>query len=252
MVDDFDLTQVLDPVGAEVAWHHQTNRVSVEKWQVGAIHRPRDHGLAVHGMADVQRLDELRRARQHRLVQPTEGHLRGAGLHPRLFQYRLERYPYPARIAHGAIAQLRAEHSRHREATAVTRTLIDGHHFYRCGKGLELGKGKRQRRVDRALDRQAVAVRIDAGREIGQVVTHEKGVIGRDRPFVEDRERRLQMRRPSGHQGQRAFLRVLHQRSWACGKGHVFDGFAGRCGFVGCPGQACQRRGRQSQSESIA
>ncbi|MNF83623.1 hypothetical protein D3C84_659480 [compost metagenome] len=246
MVDDFDLTQVLDPVRAEIAWHHQANRVTVEKWQVGAIHRPGDHRLAVHGMADVQRLDELRRARQHRLIDSTEGHLHGAGLHPRLFQYRLERHPQPPRITHRAIAQLSAEHPRHREATAVARTLIDGHHLHRLGKRLEFGKGKRQRRVDQALDRQAVAVRIDAGRKIGQVVTHEKRVIGRDGPFIEDRERRLQVRRARGHQGQRAFLRVLHQWSRARGKGHFFSV------FLGGPGETCQRRSRQRQRQRIA
>ncbi|MNF84128.1 hypothetical protein D3C84_664750 [compost metagenome] len=197
-------------------------------------------------MADVQRLDVLRRARQHGFIQPTEGHLPGLGFHTGLLQYRFEGHPHPPRIAHGTIAQLSAEHPRHREATAITRTLIDGHHFHRFGEGLELGKGKRQWRVDRALDHQAVAVGIDAGRKIGQVVTHEKGVIGRNRPFVEDGEWRFQMRRTRGHQGQRTFLRVLHERSWAGGKGHFFDV------FLGSPGEICQRRGRQSQSESIA
>ena len=50
---------MLDPVGAVVPGHHQAHRKAVQIGQLGAVHPVGQHHLAVHRVADVDRLQEV-------------------------------------------------------------------------------------------------------------------------------------------------------------------------------------------------
>ncbi len=61
VVDHGDLVEVLDPIGAVIAGHDEAQREAVEKRQVLAVHAVGQHHLAVAGVVDVERLDEIGR-----------------------------------------------------------------------------------------------------------------------------------------------------------------------------------------------
>jgi len=72
-----------------------------------------------------------------------------------------------------------------------------------------------QRAIDLALDLEGELVWIDVERDAGEVIAHEERVVRRDRPVVENAERRLDLRRPAGQADHRTLLRVFHQRPFA-------------------------------------
>ncbi|MCY1298837.1 hypothetical protein D9M70_483410 [compost metagenome] len=69
-----------------------------------------------------------------------------------------------------------------------------------------------------AAHAQPVRVQVHRQRDIGQVVAHEEGVVGRDRSFVERGEGRFQVRRAGADAHQRALARIAHQRARAVGE----------------------------------
>lgn len=93
LVQHGDVGQVLDPVGAVVARHHQAHGIAVEQGQVGAVHGVGQHDLAVHRVGRIQRLDELGRARQHRPVHAFEADLARALADAGLLQHARQGMP---------------------------------------------------------------------------------------------------------------------------------------------------------------
>ena len=126
MVEDRDLVEVLDPVGAVIAGHHEAERKTVENRQVVAVHAIGQHHLAIAGMVDVEGLGEVRRLVHHRPVEAAKADLLGACLHAGHVEHGLQRHAMPARVAHGAVAELAAGDARLEEAAAVAGALIDG------------------------------------------------------------------------------------------------------------------------------
>ena len=61
-------------------------------------------------------------------------------------------------------------------------------------------------------------VGIDGSREAGVVVAHEERVVGRDDAVVEDRERRLELRRTGRQDDQRTLLGEGDELAAAVGK----------------------------------
>ena len=140
VVDDRDLVEVLDPIGAVIARHDEAQRKAVEERQILAVHGIGQHHLAVARVVDVERLDEIRSLVGHGPVHAVEGDLLGAGLHAGLVEHGLERHALPARIAHGAVAELAAGDARLEEAAAVARALVDRHDFDRPKRVLSSAK----------------------------------------------------------------------------------------------------------------
>ena len=118
-VEHLDLGHVLDPVGPEIAGHHQPQRIAVEERQLRAVHLPRQHDLAVAGVIDVQRLDEVGAIAEWRLIEAVERHLHGAALHAGLVEDGFERHAGPARVAHRAVRELPAVDTWREVAAAV-------------------------------------------------------------------------------------------------------------------------------------
>ena len=71
-VEHLDVGDVLDPVGAEVTGHDQSQWIAVQERQLRAVHLPGQHDLAVAGMVDVERLDEVRPVAERRLIETVE------------------------------------------------------------------------------------------------------------------------------------------------------------------------------------
>jgi hypothetical protein len=205
---------VLHPVRAVVARHDHAQGIAVEPRQVGAVHRPRQQDLAVARVVDVERLDEVGRRSDHRLVEAVEHDLARPGLDAGLVEHGLERHALPARVAHRAVAELAARDARLEEPAAVARALVDRDDLGRRHRP-ELGERQRQRLCDLAADLEPEAVRIDLLRDAGEVVADEERVAGRDRSLVEHAERRLELRRALGEPDHRPLLRVLDQRPLA-------------------------------------
>ncbi len=215
MIQHFDFIQVLDPICAEIPGYDQFNRITVQERNIGAVHGPGDDRLAAEGVIDIERLDEIRRGRQHWLIEAVETHLFGVGQHTGMFQHGLQRHTDPASIPHGAVAKLGAEHTRRRKGAAVAGALVDRHHFdCRCNR-LQFGQRQRQFARDAAADLQTIGACINRGGDIGQVVAHEKCIVRSKRPFVEYTERRFKMRRTRRDPHQWAFLRIGDQVSLA-------------------------------------
>jgi len=163
-------------------------------------------------------------AGQHRRVEAIERHLLGAGADAGFLEHRLQRNADPAGIAHRTVGELRAEHAWRRKSATVTRALIHRHHFDGLRERLQLIERQAERTLDQTLHREAVRVRVDDRREVGQVIAHEECIVRSDRTLVEHRERRFQMRRTRVHADQRALARVTHQRARAVGKRDPFAG----------------------------
>ena len=205
---------MLHPIGAVIAGHYKSKRKTVQKRQVVAVHAVGQHHLAVAGMVDVERLDEIRRRVHHRPIHAVEGHLLRALLHAGHVEHGFQRHAAPARIAHRAITQLTAGDARLEKATAVSRALIDGNEFDRPELPDFLER-QFQRMADLAFDFQGELVRIDVERHPRQVIANKERIVGRDRPVVENGEGRLELRRPAGQADHRALLRISHQRPFA-------------------------------------
>jgi len=120
----------------------------------------------------------------------------------------------PARIAHRAIAELTAGHPRVEEAAAVARTLVDRDEFDRRQLP-DLPQRQLELAIDLALDCKHKLIRIEIVGNVGEVVADEKGVVRRDRAFIENRERRLKLRRAAGQADHRPLLRISHERALA-------------------------------------
>jgi hypothetical protein len=82
--------------------------------------------LAVAGVVDVERLDEIGCRLHHRAVHAVEGDLPGASLHAGHVEHGLQRHAVPACATHRAIAKLAACDARIEEAAAVAGALVDG------------------------------------------------------------------------------------------------------------------------------
>jgi hypothetical protein len=92
--------------------------------------------------------------------------------------------------------------------------LIDGDDLDRR-KFLDLFQRQFERPIDLSLDLQRECIGIDVERHVSQVIADEKCVVRRDDALIEDRERRLQLRRPAGQPDHRPLLRVFDQRPFA-------------------------------------
>jgi hypothetical protein len=147
-----------------------------------------------------------------------EGDLSCALLHAGHIEHGLQRHAAPARVAHGAIAQLTAGDPWIEKSAAVARALIDRDQFDR-GQLADVLQGEAERTIDLALDRQREFVRIDGVGDAGQMIAHEKSIIRCDRAVVEHGEWRLELRRPAGQADHRAFLRIFYQRPFAVVEG---------------------------------
>ncbi len=208
-----------------MAGHHQPQRVAVEHRQVGAVHLPGQHHFAVHGVVEIEGLDEIRAVAQRRHIQAVEGHLHRAGFQAGLLQQLFQGDAGPARVAHGAMRQLAAIGARREMATAIAGALVDGHQFDRVAQLADLVQRQFQRRIDVAAHFQPIALRIDGSRDAAPVVAHKEGVVRRDLAVVKHAERRFQLRRTGGQQYQWALLWIGHQFALA-----VFEGqYQARC-----------------------
>jgi hypothetical protein len=218
-VDNRDLRQVLDPIGAEVSRHDQLERIAVEKGQLLAVHVPGKQHVRTGRDVEVQRLDERRCAGEHRRIESSEGHLFGARRHAGLVQHGFQRNSRPACIAHRAVAKLRAEHAWIGESPAVSRALIDGHDLDGRRQRAQLRHRQRQLGADLAAHFEPVCRQVDRQRNIGEVVAHKEGVICRDDALVEYRKWSFQMRWTGGDPQQRPLLRIGDQLSLAVCEG---------------------------------
>ena len=232
---------MLDPVGAVVTRHDQAHRIAVEHRQVGAVHLPGDHHFAVERVVDVERLDEIA-APEERGVEAVEGDLSRGVLQLGAREHIFQRHAEPARIAHRAVAELAAGDARIEEAAAVARALVDRDDLDGLELRPQLGHADRERLAHRiAADLDDVLVAIDRGRQAGVVIAHEERVVGRDHAFVEDFERRLELRWPRGQHDQRSLLRKRDEIAMAVDHRQV-DATGLR---VCCAAQAPQRAGRE-------
>jgi hypothetical protein len=143
VVDHLDFRQVLHPVGTEIPWNDQLQRVAVENRQRLAVHRPGEQYIRTQRVLDVESLDEVRRRRQYGSIETVESHLPRACLDTGFLQNGLQRNTDPARIAHGTVTQLRAKNTWNGESAAVAGTLIDGDEFARRGNALQFRQGQR-------------------------------------------------------------------------------------------------------------
>src|SRR6266481_5076725 len=220
-VDDSDFVEVFQPVGAVIARHDEAKRKAVENRQLLAVHAVGQHHLAIAGVVDIERLDEIRRLVADRSVHPVEGDLLCPLPHAGLVEHGFERHAAPARIAHRAVGQLTAGHAWIGKAAAVARALIDGDELDR-GKLPYFLQRQLDWAVDFALDLQRELIRIDVERHIRQMIADEKSVVRRNRAVIENRKWRLELRRPAGQADHRALLGIFHQRPFAVvdGQGH--------------------------------
>src|SRR5215475_5050591 len=72
IVDHRDFAEVLNPIGAVVAWHNETQRIAVEDGKIRSVHRISEHDLTVTRMIDIERLDEIGSFIGHGPVQTIE------------------------------------------------------------------------------------------------------------------------------------------------------------------------------------
>jgi hypothetical protein len=137
----------------------------------------------------------------------------------RLGKQMLHRHALPARIAHRAMAELPARNARRDKAAAVARALVDRDNLADGKIAAQTFERQLQRGFHMSTNRQAKGPRVDLGRQAGEMIAHEKRVIGREQSVVEHAERGFQLRRAAGQQDHRPLLRKLHQASFAIGKG---------------------------------
>lgn len=71
-----------------------------------------------------------------------------------------------------------------KKAATISRTLIDRDKLVR-GHLLDVGERQLHRLVDLTLDIDRELVRIDIERHVGEMVTHEEGIVRRDDVLVE-------------------------------------------------------------------
>ncbi len=77
-------------------------------------------------MIDVERFLEVGPVRDDGIIEPVEAHLHRAGLDARAVEHVLEPNAGPERVAHGAVAPLRAWNAGLVEAARVAGALVDG------------------------------------------------------------------------------------------------------------------------------
>src|SRR3954452_653240 len=211
IIDDRYFVEVLDPIGAVMAGNDEAQRKAVEDGKIRAIHRISEQDLAITCMVDVKRLDEIRRLVAHGAIHAVEGDLARARLHAGLLENGFERHSSPARVAHGAVAQLPACDARIEESPAVAGALVDRHDLD-CRHLLEVRQRKFRRPIDLALDLEREGGGIDVQGDVSQMIADEEGVVGRDDVCVKDGKRRLELRRPARQADHRALLRIFDKR----------------------------------------
>ena len=202
-----DPVERLDPVGRVPARHDQTDRIAVEHRQGCAVHRQRDHHLAVARVIQPKRLGEPRRAGR-RAVEPGDADVRRTGCDAGEVEHVAQAHPAPQRIADRAVAPLRAGHARSKQGARVARTLV--HRRDLDTRQLqEVGERQRDRAADSTADAQAKGDRVDRGRDVLIMPADEKAIVGREHRAVHRGERRLQQRRALAQHDHAALLRPV-------------------------------------------
>src|SRR5271163_1904205 len=142
-------------------------------------------------MIDSERLQEIGCLRKNARFETAKAHLQRPRLHTRTVEYFLEAHTLPQGIAHGTVRPLPPRHARTEKAARISRALVDGGHLDR----LELANQLLEREGDRlsnvTVDLEPKCRGIDDGRNIRQVPTHEKAIVGGEDALVEHFERGL-------------------------------------------------------------
>src|ERR1700746_851537 len=122
-------------------------------------------------MIDGERLHEVRRVADYRLVQAIETDRYGTGFDASAVKHVLQAHAGPERVSHRAVRPLRARHTRLEITPRIARALIDGRKLDPRQR-LYIIERQREILIDVAMHRQPKGRDIDLGRDVRPMPTH--------------------------------------------------------------------------------
>ena len=142
----------------------------------------------------------------HRVVEPAEAHLHGAGLHPCTVQHVLDAHAGPQRIAHGAVRPLATSHTRLEETARIAGALVHRRELdaWKSVKNVLQGQGKGL--VYMPPHGELERAHVDLCRDDRPMPADVELIVRREHALVEDVPRSLQQGRARPLQDHRSLL----------------------------------------------